>query len=167
MRGTGCRDSRRAAASTGYASIAGIWWHDTTDKQIKVRDQANTAWIVAGALDETAMTFSPAAATRVDMEAASSRALDVPQERATVNCATDPPISLPVARMTGYYPHSNWGIRAMPDPDRAKEWRAEMYPASREAPARRDDVLDDEEKVVAGQPDVNMTALLTRDVLGG
>jgi len=47
------------------------------------------------------------------------------------------------------------------------EWRVEASPASREVLARRDDVLDDEEKVVAGQPDVNMTALLTRDVLGG
>ena len=32
---------------------------------------------------------------------------------------------------------------------------------------RPDEPLDDEEKVVAGLPDVNMTALLTRDVPGG
>lgn len=47
------------AASTGYPSVAGLWWHDTTNNQIKVRDQANTTWILIGTLDETAKTFTP------------------------------------------------------------------------------------------------------------
>jgi hypothetical protein len=32
---------------------------------------------------------------------------------------------------------------------------------------RRDEPMDDEEKVIANRPDANMPALLTRDVLGG
>ena len=34
-------------------------------------------------------------------------------------------------------------------------------------PARREEPMDDEEKVIANRPDANMPALLTRDVLGG
>jgi hypothetical protein len=33
--------------------------------------------------------------------------------------------------------------------------------------ARSDQPMDDEEKVLAGKPDANMPALLTKDVLGG
>jgi hypothetical protein len=33
--------------------------------------------------------------------------------------------------------------------------------------ARKTDHLEDEEKVIAGHPDVNMTALLVKDVPGG
>jgi hypothetical protein len=32
---------------------------------------------------------------------------------------------------------------------------------------QRDEPMDDEEKILAGRPDVNMPALLTRDVKGG
>lgn len=45
--------------STGLASLAGLWWHDTTNKQIKVRNQADTAWITIGTLDETNNLFIP------------------------------------------------------------------------------------------------------------
>lgn len=34
-------------------------------------------------------------------------------------------------------------------------------------PGRDNDPMDDEERILAGRPDVNMAALLTRDVLGG
>jgi hypothetical protein len=33
--------------------------------------------------------------------------------------------------------------------------------------AHRDEALDEEEKILSGHPDVNMPALLTRDVKGG
>lgn len=69
------------AASTGYTSIAGLCWHDTANNQIKIRDQADTAWIVVGTLDESAKTFSPAVAVQADMEAATSLALVVPPGR--------------------------------------------------------------------------------------
>ena len=34
-------------------------------------------------------------------------------------------------------------------------------------PARRDQPMDDEEKILANRPDANIPAFLTRDVLGG
>jgi Protein of unknown function (DUF2934) len=78
----------------------------------------------------------------------------------------------------------------MPDPDRAAEqairetayfiWDREGRPdgraeshwqhAAADCASPRvphDEFLDDEEKILAGQPDVNMTALLTKDVFGG
>lgn len=58
--------------TTGYASLAGISWHDTTNALLKVRDQADTTWITVGAFDETAKTFTPVVATQALMEAAAS-----------------------------------------------------------------------------------------------
>ena len=46
--------------STGLSSLAGLWWHDLTTNIIKVRDQADTAWITIGTINETAKTFAPA-----------------------------------------------------------------------------------------------------------
>jgi len=48
-------------ASTGFASLSGLWWHDTTTNQVKIRDQADTTWIVIGSLDETNKLFAAAA----------------------------------------------------------------------------------------------------------
>lgn len=53
--------SQSAAApttsSTGLSSTAGLWWHDTTNNLIKVRNQADSAWITVGTINETADTF--------------------------------------------------------------------------------------------------------------
>jgi len=49
------------AASTGLASIAGLWWHDTTNNQIKMRDQADMTWILIGTIDEVNKLFVAAA----------------------------------------------------------------------------------------------------------
>ena len=46
--------------STGLSSMAGVWWHNLTDNTIRVRDQADSAWITIGTLNETAKTFAPA-----------------------------------------------------------------------------------------------------------
>ena len=51
--------SAPTAASTGLASLAGLWWHDTTDGTIRVRNQADTAWITIGTINETTNTFAP------------------------------------------------------------------------------------------------------------
>jgi hypothetical protein len=58
----------------------------------------------------------------------------------------------------------------MPAPHRDKD-----LPNRKTAPVKgkrgqrgqRDEPLDDEEKILEGHPDVNMPALLTRDVQGG
>jgi Protein of unknown function (DUF2934) len=79
----------------------------------------------------------------------------------------------------------------MPDPDRTAEgvireaayfiWEREGRPAGRaldhwvhaiietrgDERRRDDEPLEDEEKVLAGHPGANMTALLTKDVPGG
>jgi hypothetical protein len=48
-------------ASTGLTTLSGLWWHDTTSNQIKLRDQADTAWIPIGTVDETNKLFTAAA----------------------------------------------------------------------------------------------------------
>ncbi len=48
------------ASSTGLASIAGLWWHNTSDGTVRVRDQADTAWITIGTINETVKQFQPA-----------------------------------------------------------------------------------------------------------
>jgi hypothetical protein len=50
------------AASTGLASTAGIKWHDTAANLDKVRDQADSTFIVKGAIDETSKLYTPSVA---------------------------------------------------------------------------------------------------------
>jgi hypothetical protein len=37
--------SAPTTASTGLSSMAGVWWHDTGNKIIFVRDQADANWL--------------------------------------------------------------------------------------------------------------------------
>jgi hypothetical protein len=48
------------ATSTGLSSVAGLWWHNTSDGTIRVRNQADTAWVTIGTINETTGVFSPA-----------------------------------------------------------------------------------------------------------
>lgn len=48
------------ANSLGLGSLAGVWWHNTTAHTINIRDQADTAWILIGTLNETTKQFTPA-----------------------------------------------------------------------------------------------------------
>ena len=54
----------------------------------------------------------------------------------------------------------------MSDPHRDDEPATPETNQASVAPARREE-LDDEEKILAGRSDVNMPALLTKDVQGG
>jgi len=45
--------SAPTTASTGLASTAGVYWHDTGNNLLFVRNQADSAWICLGAFDET------------------------------------------------------------------------------------------------------------------
>ena len=54
--------SAPTAASTGLASIAGIYWHDLSTNTLKCRNQADTAWILVGTFDETNGVFIPVSA---------------------------------------------------------------------------------------------------------
>jgi hypothetical protein len=59
-----------------------------------------------------------------------------------------------------------WEHEGRPDGRAWDHWlRAEDSSHSMRAPP--DEPVDDEEKVLAGRPDANMPALLTRDVPGG
>ncbi len=49
-------------ASTGLASTAGIKWHDIAANLDKVRDQADSTFIIKGAFDETNKLYTPVAA---------------------------------------------------------------------------------------------------------
>ncbi len=46
--------------STGLTSTAGVWWHDTGNNAIKVRNQADSAWITIGSLNESVNQFTVA-----------------------------------------------------------------------------------------------------------
>ena len=51
--------SAPTTGSTGLASMAGVVWHDTSTNELKVRDQADSAWIILGYFDETNKNWTP------------------------------------------------------------------------------------------------------------
>ena len=52
--------------------------------------------------------------------------------------------------------------------DRAEDhWRRAINEVSRNSDARSGELVEDEEKILFGRTDVNMPALLTKDVHGG
>jgi len=53
------------AAGLGISSLAGIKWHDTSSNSIWLRNQADSAWILQGTIDETNGVFYPANAITV------------------------------------------------------------------------------------------------------
>jgi hypothetical protein len=59
------------------------------------------------------------------------------------------------------------GSAIMPEPDRDEYQSARETARSARKRGRRDEPMDEEEKVLAGRPDANMPALLTKDVPGG
>ncbi|MEI6730105.1 MAG: hypothetical protein WCL30_02505 [Pseudomonadota bacterium] len=48
-----------SGASAPSTISAGMLWHDTSNNLIKIRDQANSAWITIGTLDETGKNSIP------------------------------------------------------------------------------------------------------------
>jgi len=52
--------SAPTAASTGFQNTKGVFWHDTGTNTIWLRDQADSAWIEIGTVDETGKAFNPA-----------------------------------------------------------------------------------------------------------
>lgn len=64
------QNSKSTAPTTTYANMI---WYDTTNNQLKKRNEANSAWIVLGTIDEGAGTFTPsgerALATQAQAEA--------------------------------------------------------------------------------------------------
>jgi len=70
--------SQNSSGTAPTVTFANMIWYDTTNNQIKKRNEANSAWIVLGTLDETAGTFTPsgerALATQVQAEAGTDNA---------------------------------------------------------------------------------------------
>jgi hypothetical protein len=63
-------------------------------------------------------------------------------------------------------PWSAEGSTTMPNPDdKERSGHKTAHPIVERGP--HDEILEDEEKILAGRADVNMPALLTRDVPGG
>jgi len=60
------------ASSLGLASLAGVLWHDTAANQLKLRNQADSAWISLGTVNETSGIFVPAAAQTYSLASASA-----------------------------------------------------------------------------------------------
>ena len=51
--------SAPTTGSTGLASMAGVLWHDTTNNVLKLRNQADTAWITLFNVNEAGGTATP------------------------------------------------------------------------------------------------------------
>jgi len=47
------------ANDTGITTVAHMLWFDTANDQLKIRNAANSAWIVIGRLDDTDSDFHP------------------------------------------------------------------------------------------------------------
>ncbi len=60
-----------------------------------------------------------------------------------------------------------WEREGRPDGRAHDHWKRATTEAGHHAPGPDDDTMLDEEKIIAGRIDVNMPALLTRDVPGG
>jgi Protein of unknown function (DUF2934) len=60
-----------------------------------------------------------------------------------------------------------WEREGRPEGQAQDHWGRAIFEKYREDLRRDDEPVDDEEKILFGRPDVNMPALLTRDVRGG
>ena len=74
-----CGAATPTAAAAGLTDLRGFVWHDTATNTLKVRNQADTAWITVGSFNETSGVFSaavqPAAVTAADTGAANAYAV--------------------------------------------------------------------------------------------
>lgn len=65
--------SQNSSGTAPTVTLANMIWYDTANNQIKKRNEANSAWVTLGTIDETAGTFTPsggrALATQVQAEA--------------------------------------------------------------------------------------------------
>ncbi len=88
-------DSQSASApttsTTGLPSTAGLKWHDTSNNQLKIRDQADTVYMVAAAIDETNKLYQPA------------NTIVVPQGRLTLSSNTPVQNASVAGATTVYY----------------------------------------------------------------
>lgn len=64
--------SQNSGSSAPGTTYANMLWYDTGANQIKKRNEANSAWIVLGTVDEGAGTFSPSAAITISQIAAAT-----------------------------------------------------------------------------------------------
>ena len=60
-----------------------------------------------------------------------------------------------------------WEREGRPSGRALEHWMRATTEAQAPADGRDNEPMDDEEKVLAGRPDANLPALLTKDVLGG
>ena len=51
--------TQNAASAAPSVTYANMIWYDTTNNQIKKRNEANSAWVTLGTIDEGAGTFTP------------------------------------------------------------------------------------------------------------
>lgn len=51
--------TQNSSASAPATTAANMLWYDTTNKQIKKRNEADSAWITLGTVNEVAGTFTP------------------------------------------------------------------------------------------------------------
>lgn len=67
--------TQNAGASAPATTYADMFWYDTTNNQIKKRNEANSAWITLGTIDESTGKFDPNASfTAVQQGGGSSMA---------------------------------------------------------------------------------------------
>lgn len=85
-----------SASSLGLASLAGLLWHDTQANQLKLRNQADSAWIVLGSVNETSGVFVPAAA-QVYSPISAATTLALGNAGQFLLCSAGLPLTLPAS----------------------------------------------------------------------
>lgn len=61
--------STNAATTAPAVTYANMLWYDTTDNQLKKRNEANSGWIVVGTFDEGTGTFTPSGQPATQVQA--------------------------------------------------------------------------------------------------
>ena len=68
--------SQNSSGTAPTVTFANMIWYDTTNNQIKKRNEANSAWITLGTIDETDGTFTPSGARALASQAQAEAGTD-------------------------------------------------------------------------------------------
>lgn len=68
--------TQNSSATAPTVTYANMVWYDTANNQLKKRNEANSAWITLGTIDETAGTFTPSGERALSTQAQAEAGTD-------------------------------------------------------------------------------------------
>ena len=97
--------SQNSNATAPTTTFANMIWYDTATNQLKKRNEANSAWVTLGTIDEGAGTFTPtggtvAIASQAEAEAGTDNTKMMTPLRVDQAIAANPPTSAQVGTAT-------------------------------------------------------------------